>query len=117
MDFIPQPPAPFQSQVPQTGLPLPLAAYLLWGLTKAVAETQVVANSVLPAVRGCLEEWEVLSGRGSRENHTKSSSITLSRTATSSVPIMTDGNVKDGTTTNRSLNSSVCTCEALRGCY
>lgn len=60
MDFVPQPSPTVQRQVPQAGLPLPVASHLLRGLSEAVAEAQVVADGVFPAVRRGYEEREVL---------------------------------------------------------
>lgn len=51
VDLIPQSSPTIQCQVPQAGLPLPVTSHLLRRLSEAVAETQVVANGVFPAIR------------------------------------------------------------------
>lgn len=48
--------------MPQTGLALPSAGHLLRSLLEAGTEAQVVTDGVLPAVRSCLKEREVLPG-------------------------------------------------------
>lgn len=62
-DLVPEPPLAVQRQVPETRLSLAVPALQVAGLAEAAVETQVVTDAVLPAVRGRLEEWEVLSGR------------------------------------------------------
>lgn len=62
MDFVPQSSPTVQRQVPQAGLPLTVATHLLRRLSEAVAETQVVADCVFPAVGRRYEEREVLPG-------------------------------------------------------
>lgn len=53
VDFISQSSPTVQRQVPQAGLPLPVAGHLLRRLSEAVAETQVVADGVFPAIGRC----------------------------------------------------------------
>ena len=65
-DLVPESVSAVQCEVPQARLPLALSAQLVGGLAEAAAEAQVVANGVLPAVGGCLEEWKVLPGHGSQ---------------------------------------------------
>lgn len=62
VDFVPQSSPTVQRQVPQAGLPLPIAGHLLRRLPEAVAETQVVTDGVFPAFGCRYEEREVLPG-------------------------------------------------------
>lgn len=50
VDFVPQSSPTIQCQVPQARLPLPIATHLLRCLSEAVAETQIVADGVFPAI-------------------------------------------------------------------
>lgn len=63
-DLVPEPPLAVQRQVPETGFPLAVPALQVAGLAEAAVEAKVVADAVLPAVRGRLEEGEVLPLRG-----------------------------------------------------
>lgn len=62
-DLVPEPPLAVQRQVPETRLPLAVPALQVAGLAEAAVEAKVVTDAVLPAVRGRLEEGEVLSRR------------------------------------------------------
>lgn len=69
-----QPLVAVQGQVPVTRLPLAILTQLVEGFVEAVIEAQIVADGVFPAVRGRLEEREVLSGRG-QEGQTREVSV------------------------------------------
>lgn len=62
-ELVPEPPLAVQRQVPEARLPLAVPALQVAGLAEAAVEAKVVTDAVLPAVRGRLEEGEVLSGR------------------------------------------------------
>lgn len=61
MNFISQSLSAIQSEMPQTRLPLAISRYLLWGLFKTVAETQIMSDCVFPPIWSCKEKGEMLS--------------------------------------------------------
>lgn len=71
MNLIFKPVVAVQSQVPKTRLPFSVSAQLVAGFAEAIAEAQVVSNSVLPAIWSSLKEGKVLSGIEQQEYEVK----------------------------------------------